>query len=277
MPSPELNALLACASRLTGRDLRLRQVLTGGQHAFTIQAGDAHGDVVVRVFPTGDDAVQREVDILTRVQALGGFVPTFLARGAVDDQPMIVTTLVPGTAPRPTVPVAQIAAQMGEMLARIHTLDGSGLRRAPTAPPDGTGVLARAARAALPRLEDNDKVLTHFDFWSGNTLWEGDELTGVVDWSGARVAPRGVDVAWCRQDLVLLGARSAADIFLETYENHAGLVVADMSLWDLVAAAQADPVVESWAANYHGVGRPDITSEVLRKRLDDWVRHLLET
>ncbi|MBK0296215.1 phosphotransferase, partial [Bacillus sp. S34] len=58
---------------------------------------------------------------------------------------------------------------------------------------------------------DVDRVLTHGDLWSGNTLWEGDRLTGIVDWSGAMSAPRGVDIAWCRQDLVLLGSTVAAD------------------------------------------------------------------
>ncbi|MFC4052747.1 phosphotransferase [Actinomadura syzygii] len=26
-------------------------------------------------------------------------------------------------------------------------------------------------------------MLTHFDFWSGNVLWDGDALTGVIDWA----------------------------------------------------------------------------------------------
>jgi len=37
-------------------------------------------------------------------------------------------------------------------------------------------------------------VLTHHDFWSGNTLWQRGVLTGVVDWAGAAVGPRGFDV-----------------------------------------------------------------------------------
>lgn len=43
----------------------------------------------------------------------------------------------------------------------------------------------------------------------------------------------------------------------------------------LQAAAQADPVVESWLPNYHGIGLVHLTAEQLRQRLDCWSTALL--
>lgn len=249
-------------------------MLDGGQHAITLLAEDEAGKVVVRVFPAGDDAVSFEMTVLDQIGALGDLVPRYVAHGSVAGQPMIVTSAVRGSAASPTLPLDRIAEEMAVALARIHQLDGSGLRDTFQWAPSGVGKLADAARAAWESLDLTGPVLTHYDFWSGNALWDGDSLTGVADWSGARRAPRGVDVAWCRQDLVLLGSRSAAEHFLGVYEARAGVDVADISAWDLLAAAHADPGVESWAANYEGVGRPDITPTVLRHRLDSWTRSL---
>lgn len=171
---------------------------------------------------------------------------------------------------------------MAIALAAIHRLDGTGLRRELYEVPNSGGhstarssELAVRAREEWRRFDTSTPVLTHFDFWCGNALWQQDGLVGVVDWSGARCAPRGLDVAWCRQDLVLLGSPSAAELFLHAYEQHSGHTVSDVRGWDIVAAAHADPEVESWAVNYRGVGRPDITAAVLRDRFDNWVADLL--
>lgn len=115
-----------------------------------------------------------------------------------------------------------------------------------------------------------DPVLIHSDFWCGNALWEADRLTGVVDWSGARSGPRGVDLAWCRQDLVLLGSPRAAGLFLEEYERLTGAAVDDIGAWDVQAAASAHGRVETWLPNYLGIGRGEMTAELLRERLDAW-------
>ena len=47
------------------------------------------------------------------------------------------------------------------------------------------------------------------------------------------------------------------------------------AIWDLQAAAQAGPVVESWLPNYHGIGLVHLTAEQLRQRLDCWSTALL--
>lgn len=262
------------ASRLVGEPLRLLATLAGGEHARTILVASDIAEYVVRGFPAGDPAVVREVEVLARLSDLGDLVPHLI--GASDDPgcPVIVTSRVPGIHPPIDLPAEAIATEMAAALARVHRLAGDGLRVEPSAPPGGQGPAAVAARTRWASLDLDDRVLTHYDFWCGNALWTGDRLTGVVDWSGARCAPRGVDVAWCRLDLVLLGSETAADLFLRTYERLSGRSL-DVTAWDLLAAATAEGCVEEWSPNYVAIGRTDLTPVVLRERLVAWVGRLV--
>ena len=116
-------------------------------------------------------------------------------------------------------------------------------------------------------------MLTHYDFWSGNTVWEGGHLTGVVDWSGGALGPRGFDVGWCRLDLYLLYGERIAASFLESYQN-ASSALPDPLYWDLWAVARSHEDVESWVPNYRDLGRPDLTAPELRKRHTAWTQQL---
>jgi len=170
-----------------------------------------------------------------------------------------------------------IAVQLGAILARIHAVDDTGLRSALEAPPSGKSAIAHRGRHDWADLARDGGVLTHWDFWCGNTLWDSDTVTGVVDLSGARHGPRGIDLAWSRQDLVLLGDRDAAGTLLATYRAVSGQAVDDIAAWDRQTAAQAEPAVEEWAANYAGIGRGHLTGSVLRNRLDAWIEELLSS
>lgn len=271
-PTAEVVDDVNAASRLLDRDLQYVSTLSGGEHARTSVVSGGDEEYVVRRFPLGDAAVGHETGILPRVQHLEPLVPRLVAAdvGSATDGPLIVTSRVPGGHPAPTVSPTALAEQMADMLALIHASDGAGLRRAPASAPSGRGPFAAAARSRFDALTDTDLVLTHYDYWCGNTLWLGDRLTGVVDWSGARQAPRGQDLAWCRLDFVLMGHAAAAEAFLSVYEQHAGGPVRDMVEWDLQAAAQAEDDVEDWAPNYAGIGLEDLTAARLRQRLSDW-------
>lgn len=274
MPQPTATDLFDAAGRLLGRPLTLVRALTGGQHARTALAIDGDEDVVVRMFPPADDSVARELEVLSRLGPLGRLAPRALAHGDVDGRGVIVTEAVPGGVPSPSLDPVVLGEQLGAALAAVHRLDPAGLPDEDREPTHRAGRLAASAQEAW-READLDRVLTHGDFWSGNTVWDGDRLTGVVDWSGAMSAPRGVDLAWCRQDLVLLGSPTAADRFLAVYESEVGSRVLDVHAWDVIAAARADTYVETWAPNYAGIGRPEIDARVLRARFDRWVCSLI--
>lgn len=269
-----LEEITAAAATLLRRDVAVFRPLGGGQHATTVMVTDGTTQYVVRAFPLSDDAVNHEVAILDRLGPLGNLAPRLIAHGRDPDRSIIITTAITGSTPETKLYLSAIASQMAGVLARIHRLDGTGLRPEPVAPPSGDTPIAALARREWCRLDTSKRVLTHYDFWCGNALWNRGTLTGVVDWSGARDAPRGVDVAWCRLDLILLGSTEAADDFLTEYERQAGQVLPDVHAWDVQAAAQADPIVESWETNYHGIGRTDLSASILRERMNAWTATL---
>ena len=261
---------LRSASALLARELRLVEVFTAGQHATTLLVSDGEDELVVRSFPHGDTTAAKEPEVLRKLSALGDLVPHLVAHRPDLDDPLVITTKVRGSTPDPTLCVATIAREMARALFRIHTLDGTGLPQEPTRPPTGKSSIAHRVYAGFPRLLDGERVLSHGDFWCGNALWTGDRLTGVVDWAGAGHAPRGRDLSWCRQDLVLLGSPTAAAEFLDEHEALLGRRMTDIHAWDLHAAASAINRVETWLPNYHGIGLTDVTAALLRHRLDEW-------
>lgn len=258
------------ASALLGRELTFVEEFTGGQHASTLLTTDGESEFVVRTFPAFDEAAIREAEILGRLSTFGSWVPHLVTASPELDDPIIITSRVVGSRPPPGLSPMTMATEMAAALARIHVLDGSGLRPTSAEPPRGRAPIIRRAQREWDQLDMSETVLTHSDFWCGNALWEGGSLTGVVDWSGARCGPRGVDVAWCRQDLVLLGYPDAAELFLAEYERLSGRSLDDLNAWDVHAAARAHNRVETWLPNYLGIGWTDITAEVLRERLDSW-------
>lgn len=267
-------SIAASVAELVGQPVTLIRMLAGGTHAETALIAVRGRELVARRFPQGDGAVAHELPVLERLGSLGALVPELVAyRDGLN--PLIVTTKVTGSPPDPSLDLNVIAAAMANVLAQVHTVGGDGLERVRNALPRAETSIAQSARRNPPSSDPSRDVLVHGDFWCGNALWSGSQLTGLVDWSGGRAGSRGVDISWCRQDLVLLGSTEAADIFLLTYEQVSGIKVADLREWDLVAGAWADTTVETWAPNYTGIGRDEITPELLRARLDDWNHGLM--
>jgi aminoglycoside phosphotransferase (APT) family kinase protein len=139
-----------------------------------------------------------------------------------------LTSRLPGLADITPADPPGFARQLGEALARIHatTTDRlAGLPRVFDRPGESTAALdgpaASLVSARWESLAIEPTALTHYDFWSGNTVWLNGILTGVVDWSGAALGPRSFDLGWCRLDLYLLFDQYIADCFLESYKRQA--------------------------------------------------------
>ena len=137
--------------------------------------------------------------------------------------PALLTARLPGRPPT----VARIGrpattAALGTMLAAIHRVgadlvgDRALLAVVPPYRPFGDladAVVPTASRrrdlwatalalAALPP-PAQPAILIHRDFHAWNTLWLGDRLTGVVDWTSASWGPPAADLAHLRVDLVV--------------------------------------------------------------------------
>jgi len=250
--------------------------LVGGTHAVTDVVRTEDGrDLVLRRFPVGDSAVHRESRVLRALGGLGGLVPSLVAvdcDGAQTGAPAILTTLLSGSACIVATNPSDFAAQLGRVLAHVHAQSpGRELPDVLTAPAAGPDPAIDDVLEAWARLSAGPRVLTHYDFWSGNTLWEGGRLSGVVDWSGAGLAPRGVDISWARLDLFLLFDEDIADVLTSAYQRVAATEISDLALWDLYAATNADSGIEGWAPNYQELGLNDLGPLVLRQRLTEWM------
>jgi aminoglycoside/choline kinase family phosphotransferase len=234
--------------------VRVVRRLHGGTHAVTLLLDP---EMVLQQFPPGDDAPIRTATVLKTLDGLGGWAPRLL--GVDPARGFVLLTMLPGTADIMPRDPGHAAGELGRGLARIHATPPPGLRRRHS-----------------ERWPDAEHVLSHYDYWSGNVLWKDGDLTGIVDWSGASLAPRGFDVAWCRLDLVLLHGPSIADAFLEAYELAAGIELADRLRWDLLALADSRERVETWEPNYTSLGRTDLTGAELRARHTRWRNNLGE-
>lgn len=156
--------------------------------------------------------------------------------------PVLLMRRLPGRQPT----VAQIARtasidRLGSMLADIHRvgsdLVGDQMLRAVVPPYEPFGDLARSVipmatsrpdlwREALaiagstpPRTA---AILIHRDYHAWNTLWVGDRLTGVVDWTSASWGPPAADLAHLRVDLAVDVSVAAAATAREAFMSAGG-------------------------------------------------------
>ncbi|WP_220140134.1 phosphotransferase family protein [Kitasatospora acidiphila] len=288
--SPPPPAALAWASELAGPAAGAWAVqrLAGGAHAAThlLRTPDSSTELVLRRFPPGDRAPAYEARVLAAIDGLDGWAPRLA--GADPDglrfgEPAVLITRLPGHADITPACPETAAEQLGRALARIHSVPLarlSGLRDGMAASASvtrsaGRGPAAPVLAAHADRLAGRPPVLTHYDYWSGNVLWQHDVITGIVDWSGASLAPRGFDVSWCRLDLVLLHGPGTAEVFLTAYQEAAGEKLSDVALWDLFALTNSYRTVETWVPNYHDLGRTDLTAAKLRQRHTEWTEDRL--
>jgi len=286
---PPSSAAVERAVGLAGPDATVLGIhaLAGGTHARTylIRTADPEREFILREFPPGDDAACDESRVLSALGGLGGLAPRLLASGtggAPSEGSWTLISRLPGIADiTPGLPAAW-AEQLGGTLARIHATPGPRLAgfQSVSERPGGSlaaasGPAAGVVRASRDLLAGAPAVLTHYDFWSGNTLWENGVLTGVVDWSGGALGPRGFDVGWCRLDLYLLYGEPIAARFLDSYQSASKSALPDLLFWDLWAAARSYEIVESWVPNYRDLGRADLTARELRKRHTAWTQDLI--
>lgn len=286
------SAALAWAGEAAGPGASVRVVrrLAGGAHAAThlLRTGRTGREVVLRRFPPGDRAAANEARVLSALDGLDGWAPRLVDAdpdGRRFGEPAVLITRLPGRADITSAAAETAAAQLGRALARVHAVpaarlgalrDGMAAAAASAGQAGGgTGPAAPILAAQGHRLAGERPVLTHYDYWSGNVLWQGGALTGIVDWSGASRAPRGFDVSWCRLDLRLLHGPAAAEVFLAAYQEAAGEAVPDLALWDLFALTNSHRTVETWLPNYHDLGRTDLTAADLRSRHTAWTDECL--
>lgn len=262
--------------------------LEGGQHADTwrVDTDNPATSVVVRQFPVDDPAPSSEQRVLRALDGLGGLAPVPLGGDLDGRWSMFPTSLISWLDGQPDITPTDPrgwACELGRALAAVHTVPTELLAALPSVFERSGGrqellggPLAAEVRSRWSQVVASPEVLTHGDYWSGNVVWRGGRLTGIVDWSGGSRGPRGFDLGWCRLDLVLLFDEQIADDFLAAYEAGTGHAVGEIRLWDRWAVARSDDAVGSWAPNYLPLGRADLDEGELRRRHAQWTAHLRE-
>ncbi len=120
-----------------------------------------------------------------------------------------------------------------------------------------------------PPKTTNQPVLLHGDLWNGNILWQGKEISGVIDWEDAWIGEPLLDLAGARLDLACTFGRESADALTREYLDRRKIDADNLPIWDLVATLWLIRFINhdlhSWAGFFHSYGRADITAESIRR------------
>jgi aminoglycoside phosphotransferase (APT) family kinase protein len=280
-------AVLDWASAVLASEVTVLGGLRHGSAPWLLRAGD--GEVVLRVTPGQHAAATAtEVAAMTGTGRVAGAtlpVAELLGYDLAErtGYGLVLTARVPGTSEIPPEPDPQRLRALGAAAARISSIT---LTPAPSLPvrsrpiegedfaamrrDQGASDLLRAAEAAVAatRPDDDLAALVHGDLWYGNTLWDNDRLTAVLDWDCAGIGPAGIDLGSLRCDAAWSYGVDAAEHILRGWEAEAGRPAIAVPYWDAVAALASPPDMGWFPMEMADHGRPDLTREVMLKRRD---------
>jgi aminoglycoside phosphotransferase (APT) family kinase protein len=176
-----------------------------------------------------DLTAAREAVVLERLAGSEVPAPELVAadpEAADCDVPALLITRLPGAPFTGRPPLGRLV----DVLAHIHALDPDGippyrryyqpdrLRVPPWA--SNRRVWEDAIALAHEPAPELPERFIHRDFHPGNTLWEGAELTGVIDWTTGSRGPAAVDLGHLRWNLVVDYGQRVADAVLPHDEHH---------------------------------------------------------
>lgn len=246
--------------------------------------------MIAKLYRDGDGTAPSEWRRLEFAQRVRAPVPTPIAadlEAVWFGRPAVVMSRLPG---RPDVAPKDAdswVAGLAQTLAQLHetALDGAegALPRTPTdetwKPPAGehdalTAAAVSAVAARLPSLSSG-RVFTHGDFHPGNVLWHRGHITGVVDWSAARLAPRWSELAYCRADVCLLLGPDVADRLAHAYSDIVGETSDELAVYDVIWLFNIREHAEVALGAYRAQGHvPDYQWSL--SRLEEQLRRVLK-
>ncbi|MBB5841036.1 phosphotransferase [Kribbella italica] len=288
-----MEKLLRWVSEQTGSDVVAVTSLRGGWTSEMRRVRLADGrEVVVRSFVTeffrrhAEGLLEREAGMLRALTDVEGVpAPRLLAVDATaqsGEAPSLVMSLLPGS-----VDVqADRSPQLAEQLVAIHRVRIDPRPRefqvwvspSTVRVPEATNrpeVWTRAVELIGRELPPYDGVLLHRDFHPGNVLFDGERVTGVVDWVETSWGPADLDVAHCSTALALLHGPEVGARFADLYVAAGGRVSTDLRHWRVLDALGFAPDAEKVAGPWRELGRTDLTPGVLRDRLERYLLQVL--
>jgi aminoglycoside phosphotransferase (APT) family kinase protein len=217
--------------------------------AYDVTLDRAPRRVVVKLYRDGDDTAPLEWSRLA-----------FALRATMPSPEPIVADLESVWFGRPAIVMSRLRGRpdltpndvdswvrsLAQALAELHETPVDGAEGAVTRPPRFenwsapagehdplTAAAVSAVTARLP-LRTSGRVLTHGDFHPGNVLWQRRRISGVVDWSAARLDSRWYDVAYCRASACIHHGPDVADRVTAAYTSIVGGVSDELAMFDLM-------------------------------------------
>jgi aminoglycoside phosphotransferase (APT) family kinase protein len=216
-------------------------------------------------------------------------------KGAYLGTPGIITSFISGhqiIAPKDSLTWVK---RLAGMLTRIHSIpcsledstylleannEAAWFLRSGTVPesmrahPAGVEVWS-SMRDLLPKVRSISPTLVHIDYWSGNILWDQDQISAVLDWEEAAFGDPGIDVAYLRAELFLLGMEQMAEEFLKAYEAEIGHRVENLEFWELAAATRFMPDPEGIIPEWQALGFTGCRASQVKQNFDHFIASAL--
>lgn len=239
---------------------------------------------------TEPDLVDHEAAALIMAKQSGLPVPEVVAwdaQGANCGVPAVLMTAVPGKVNLHPLDFDDWLKQMASALQPLHELDVAEFRwqyfcynniktlKVPewSAQP---GLWQRAIEIVNQPPPVTNYCFIHRDYHPMNTLWQGETLSGVVDWVNACRGPAPFDLAWNRLNLMLMYGVKAAD----RLRDHAIAICGDEvwhPYWDLMAMIELLPGPPEVYPPWPVFGLCDLSVSLLKQRADAYLLSVLNS
>ena len=245
--------------------------------------------MVVKVFRDGDDSAPLEWSRLKFAQRVVLPVPEPIAADLASTwfgRPAIVMSRMAGRPDIAPKDVDSWTESLARALKDLHetALDGADALTGPPRvetwrPPPGphdsfTSKVVSTVAAHLPSLT-SEHVFTHGDFNPANVLWHRGRVSGVVDWSAARLDTRWSELAYCRGAVCLHLGPDVADRLAAAYVDMVGCSSdEELAVYDLMSVSTRHYTRES--LDVDGRLGPTPAYEVAVAHLDEQLRRALK-
>lgn len=241
-PGVDCSAALEWVEEVLGEQVGEVRRLSGGWTSTMLAITPrTHEAVVLRLMTNepwrthGEPLTTRESEIQRMLATTEVAAPQSVAIDATGDRcghPAHLMTLLPGAIEPQRRDDASLS-RLAELLASIHALE-------PTIDVRSYQSWAWEAKFVVPvwaadagLWEDAFALLRseppayepcfiHRDFQPRNVLWDGGEISGVVDWVETSIGPAWLDVAHCATNLAIMHGTEVADRFADAYVTTTG-------------------------------------------------------
>lgn len=238
--------------------------------------------------------LEYEFEVLRLLERVGISAPHPIYLDAAGEHfgtPAIVLTFLPG---KTNVAPTEVAPWTDALAAALHTVHAITPERADVSilkPLDNRARIEDIAadmrsdalsaevvsvlRAHCDRIGPIPPTLIHNDYWAGNTIWSRGRLTGIIDWTHARLGDPRNDVSECRGAMVFDHDQATADQFLAAYERRLGRALPDIWFFDLMRAVIAYLWYDFWLEGTRDLG-VELDPAAMKQRLAAFLQRSLD-